>query len=378
MPRSRPASNPLSFHKPTGQYYVTRLGKRIYLGANQEEALAKYHSLALGPGQATQPKSGPISAKELVNRFIVSQEANWRNPKATLSGYRGWLGRFLADHPGLAADQFTLEMFAAWKLSLKKREYSPRSVNHFLSAVRAVFLFGEEAGLIEKMPRLGRIRNELRWVVRATEKPLYTAADAGKLLQQADETMRAMMLMALNCGFGPKDIQDLTWENIVGERVTLPRSKTGVCQTFLLWPETQAALTELKRIRAERMARTQKRGSERSDGGHIFVTKFWRPWNKDAVAEEFRKLCEATGIECYGFYRLRHCASTAMSLVAMPHVQRKFMRHTEIQQQVTYTHVPDAEVDTAIGLARTRLLADGLVIASSGNSRELAGAGAKA
>lgn len=48
MPRSRPASNPLSFHKPTGQYYVTRGGKRIYLGANQEEALNEYHRLALG------------------------------------------------------------------------------------------------------------------------------------------------------------------------------------------------------------------------------------------------------------------------------------------------------------------------------------------
>jgi hypothetical protein len=37
-------------------------------------------------------------------------------------------------------------------------------------------------------------------------------------------------MLALNCGFGPKDIHDLTWQDIEGERVTLPRGKTGVCQ----------------------------------------------------------------------------------------------------------------------------------------------------
>jgi len=33
MSRSRPASNPISYHKHTKQYYVTRGGRRIYLGA---------------------------------------------------------------------------------------------------------------------------------------------------------------------------------------------------------------------------------------------------------------------------------------------------------------------------------------------------------
>lgn len=32
------------------------------------------------------------------------------------------------------------------------------------------------------------------------------------------------------------------------------------------------------------------------------------------------------------------------------------MRHSQIQQQVTYTHTPDAEVDTAIDRARDKLL----------------------
>jgi hypothetical protein len=45
MPRSRPTSNPISYHKHTKQYYVTRSGRRIYLGSDKEQALEKYHRL---------------------------------------------------------------------------------------------------------------------------------------------------------------------------------------------------------------------------------------------------------------------------------------------------------------------------------------------
>ena len=46
-----------------------------------------------------------------------------------------------------------------------------------------------------------------------------------------------------------------------------------------------------------------------------------------------------------------------MALVAMPHVHRRFMRHKQLQQQVTYTHTPDSEVDVAVMRAREKLLA---------------------
>jgi hypothetical protein len=97
MPRSRPASNLLSFHKPTGQFYVTRGGKRIYLGANRQEALDRYHRLALGqaiPEPVARP--APISAKELANRYIESQKADWRQGRAAERCCEDRLGRFLS------------------------------------------------------------------------------------------------------------------------------------------------------------------------------------------------------------------------------------------------------------------------------------------
>ncbi len=371
MPRSRPASDPISFHKPTGQYYVTRAGKRLYLGADRDAAMEKYHRLALGLATVESPHvSVLITTKELANRFIAAQKANWGPTGTTLRGYENWLGRFLADHPRLRAEDLTVEMFASWKLSLRRREYSPTSINHFLKAVRAMYVFAEETGLLENSPRLRRVKNERCPPVGSKEKPLYTKGELQKLIAGADDQLRVMLLLGLNCGFGPKDLEDLSSGDIDADRVTLPRSKTGVCQTFRLWPDTLQALNQLEEQRAVLIARMAKRGRHRSDGGHVFMTKYWRPWSKDAIAEQFRKLCKKVGVPCYGFYRLRHCASTAMSLVATPHVHRKFMRHSQLQQQVTYTHTPDAEVDAAVKKAQAKLI--GSPSEASGSDQERA------
>ena len=374
MSRSRPASNPLSYHKHTGQYYVTRNRKRVYLGSDHNEAIEKYHRLALGLIIPEKPQTqSSLSAKELANRFIATQQANWRNPDVTLSNYRNWLGRFLRDHTGLRAEDLTVEMFAAWKISLKKREYSPESINNYLGAVRAMYLFAEDTELIAGSPKLRRVKNEPISMMRLKDKPIYSSDEIHRLLEHADNQLKVMILLGLNCGFGPKDIQDLTWEDVEDDRVTLPRSKTGICQTFLLWPETLQALGALKEEREERIIRLAKRTRLRSDEGHVFVTKFWRLWGKDALALQFRRLCRKAKVSCYGFYRLRHCASTAVALVTTPHVQRKFMRHSNLQQQVTYTHAPDGEVDAAIMKARARLLSGLWVIGGSGKSRGQAG-----
>ncbi len=366
MPRSRPASNPLSFHKPTGQYYVTRGGRRIYLGTDREAATEKYHRLALDVAVPEPPPAeAPIFAKDLANRFLAAQEANWRNPRVTLKCYRDWLGRFLTDHPKLMAGDLTVERFAAWKLSLRRRGYAAESINHYLSAVRAMYTFADDSSILNSAPRLKRIKNERPHQCGSAERPLYTAAEIRRLLDNADVQLKAMILLALNCGFGPKDLHDLKWSDIRGERVTLPRSKTGVSQTFLLWAETQRALDEVRQARLFLVERLKKRGRHRSDDGYVFVTYFWRAWKKDSIAEQFRKLCKVSGVPCYGIYRLRHCASTAMSLVANPHVHRKFMRHSQLQQQVAYTHTPDVEVDTAVEQAKAKLLPS--VTEDSGN-----------
>jgi len=230
MPRSRPATNPISFHKHTKQYYVTRGGKRIYLGSDQEQALKKYHRLGLGLESILQETAPPVETriKELANRFIMAQQANWRNPESTLKCYKAWLGRFIKDHPRLKVADFTVEKFATWKISLKKHDYSPESINHYLSVVKAMFVFAEETGLIKKAPKLKRIKNERIPKTGSMEKPLYSLDDLNKLLGNADLKLRTMIMLALNCGFGPKDLHDLTWDDSVKMESKSHHIKSGI------------------------------------------------------------------------------------------------------------------------------------------------------
>ena len=289
----------------------------VYILDHDHPAVCRrYHEIGLGV-EMTAPEGPPsrtMTLKELANRFIATQRANWRSPEATLKCYTGWLGRLLADHSRMRAAEFTVERFASWKLSLKEQGYSAESINHYLGAVRAMFRFAEDTELLEKAPRLSRVRNESKGP--AGEKPLYDPAQLRKLLDKADRQLGAMIMLALNCGFGPKDIHDLTWDHIAGNRVTLPRSKTGVSQTFMLWPETCKLLEEICSHRKERVAKEPKPASDAPTSRHVFITMFGQTWSKDSVAEQFRKLCKKVGVPCHGFYRLRHCASMAMSLVA--------------------------------------------------------------
>lgn len=275
MPRSRPASNPISFHKPTGQFYVTQAGKRTYLGADPDAALARYFDLVGGKSsRQTVGKAEPISAKELANRFVASQRANWRNACDTLRGYEDWLRRFLKDHPGIIAGAFTVEDFAVWKESLRSRKNAPQSINHYLSAVQAMFAFAEDAELLDRIPRLRRVKNESRSAMRSQSKALYTAEQIRKLIEKADGQTKLMILLALNCGLGPKELQNLRWEHLQGNRVTLPRSKTGICQTYRLWPKTLTAIENLRAERNSLIDRMAGRERIRSDAGHVCLTKY--------------------------------------------------------------------------------------------------------
>jgi hypothetical protein len=64
MSRSRPASSPIFYHRQTNQYYVTRGGRRIYLGSDREQALKRYHEIGLGM-QMTVPEEPPQVAMTL-------------------------------------------------------------------------------------------------------------------------------------------------------------------------------------------------------------------------------------------------------------------------------------------------------------------------
>jgi integrase len=121
------------------------------------------------------------------------------------------------------------------------------------------------------------------------------------LLQEAKPQFRAMILLAINCGFGNNDCALLKWANLDLKKgwVTYPRPKTGVERRCKLWPETVAALKDFK------------------TDDYVFITKYGNPWtpkclSDSPISQEMSKLLKKLKLNRPGlsFYALRHTFET--------------------------------------------------------------------
>ena len=198
-----------------------------------------------------------------------------------------------------------------------------------IGRVRSVFKYGFEAGLIDRPMRFGPEfakppKRSIRLARQARGVRMFEPPEIKKLLGAAGVQMKAMILLGVNCGMGNTDVAALTWSVIHLKKgiVELPRPKTGIARRAVLWPETSAALTTVRKELAKR-----KRDKELRD--LVFVTKYGKPWVrvdapgsrsegknkavvKDSVAMEFGKVATAAGLERdgRGFYALRHTFRT--------------------------------------------------------------------
>jgi hypothetical protein len=192
---------------------------------------------------------------------------------------------------------------------------------------RAVFIFGEMRRLTKpilyrmvdfKKPSKKNLDKEKPDAVKA-----FDASEIRLLVSSAGVNMRAMILLAINCGLGNTDIAAITEENFDFENrwVTKKRQKTGKSRRIPLWIETIEAV----------QAAMRSRKPKSQDCPNIFLTKQGNPfvqppkelpideeqktrWTIGAnpISSEFRKLRTTLGIDQKQktFYALRHTFKT--------------------------------------------------------------------
>jgi integrase len=131
-------------------------------------------------------------------------------------------------------------------------------------------------------------------VIRQAEQQrgrlLYDAADIRKLVAAAPPHLKAMILLGINCAFGPDDCVRFSWEHINNGFHNFPRNKTSIERRCPLWPETKKALAALS-----------------ASDGHVFNG---RRWDSFIIAKQFAFCCEAAGVKNLGFYSLRRTFQT--------------------------------------------------------------------
>ena len=288
------------FPHATGRWAKKIRGKFHYFGKwdNWQEALSLYQTRAgdLHAGRKPRENTNGVNVRDLVNHFLVAKkhlvdtreivQRTWDDYDATCRQVMEVFGkdRLIAD---LRPDDFD---------SLRRQLAKSRGIvalGNEVARARILFKYAYDAGLIEQPIRYGqsfkRPSRKARRKARQEKGPRLLQADEIRaMMDKAGVHLRAMILLGINCGFGPADCGNLPISalNLKTGWVDYPRPKTGVARRCPLWPETVEALKDS-------MAKLPKPKDD-ADKGMVFLTKYGQRWAKDSsdnpISKEFAKI----------------------------------------------------------------------------------------
>lgn len=178
---------------------------------------------------------------------------------------------------------------------------------------------------------------------------MIDAAGVRQIIGTAGTQMKAMALLAANCGFGNDDCATLPLSAVDLQHgwIEFPRPKTGLSRRCPLWPETQAALKAV-------IAARHKPKNE-AIATFVFVTKYGKTWETKTsgspISAEFRKLVNSLKIYRRGvsFYSLRHVFRTVADEILDPPAVRMIMGHVDDSIDDSYReHIADARLQKVV------------------------------
>lgn len=329
---------PLFLHS-TGQWAKKIKGKTRYFGRDKQKALERYteewlHLEAginlrkLPPSKPVEPVQG-VRLGEGIDLFLASCEARVvRKELSTLSliDYKLTLGLVTASLDRSIPIQSTTPSHWASVYGRIATNKNATTINGEVARVRACFNWLEENRFIDRIPYYGSSlsrpsKSAIRKARSATGKAWFEASEIRSLLEAARPSLKAMILLGVNCGLGNSDCAQLKseWLNVKSGWLDYPRPKTGVNRRAKVWPETIAVVDAWLRLRPKVSVPL------------LFVTRQGNAWSDPdspdcQIAKCFRQLCIDTDlhIKGRGFYGLRRTCETigseAKDQVALNHI----------------------------------------------------------
>lgn len=313
------------FPHATGRWAKKVRGKFVFFGktADDPDGEAALNAWLdqkdeLLAGRTPRAKTDGFSVRDLANRFLTAKQQaldagemtqrTWNEYKLTTDRVVEQFGKHR-----LVADLATQD-FEGLRASFAKTR-GPEALGNEIQRTRALFKYAYDAGLIEQPMRFGplfkRPSKKVMRIASAKAGPkMFEPDELIKLLHRAGPQMKAMILLALNCGFGNNDCATLPLAAVDLDKgwITFPRPKTGIARRCPLWPET------VKRLRA--VLALRKAPKDKVHAKMLFVTKRGGSWAKESgdnpVTKEFAKLMKTEKLrrDGRGFYSLRHTFRT--------------------------------------------------------------------
>lgn len=266
-------------------------GKLHYFGpwSDPDAALKKYldEKDDLQAGRKPRAKRDGLPLRDALNRFLTAKKNKADAGELSLRQLRELrqTGARLIEAFGKVrlVEDLDSEDFEHLRTRLAMTR-GPVALGNEIQRVRSIFKYCYEAGLIEKPVRFGPefvkpSKKVMRQVRQAKGPRMFEAAELRKIIANAETALKAMVLLACNCGFGQSDIAALPTRAIDLKHgwVDFPRPKTAIERRCPLWKETIAALREALEHRPE--------AAEPNDACLAFLTYFGNRWVRVKVTE---------------------------------------------------------------------------------------------
>lgn len=299
-----------------GQWCRKILGKLYYFGPwdDPDAALAKHaaHYPYRKAGIPVPNILTGLTVEDLLSEFLDAKEAE-RNAKQISPEWFADLHSVCKVITAVIPKERMVESlgpsdFTKLRLAVVEK-HTPSIAKNIISRVRSIFKFGFDHRLVKapvdfgvgfRPPSKAQIRKH-----RSTQpRKLWKPAEVWALLDASTPVRRAMILLALNCGFNNRDLcrVPITAFDFGSGWLEFPRAKTFVDRRLKLWPETVAAV--------QTYIKTRPAASLSKDDGFLFVTRWGNPWRSYTVCQEFEKVRELAKIEQGAFSWFRHTVQT--------------------------------------------------------------------
>lgn len=299
----------------------TEHGFRVFWGEGEAPPLLRSPAPLLQPPAPPPPAPCRLSPEELVGRWNATVAAKTGISERTRDDYQ-YTGAMLLEILGPTADVAALapDQFEALHAAIAKRHTGSR-FDREVNQARMIFKYAFDRGMIAVPLNYGGAFSKRSKCQRRKEEGKRKTAQGEKLLAatqilgvlsacREDPQMYAMVLLGINCAFGPGDCAALP-RSACGLKtgwIDYPRPKTGVDRRLPLWPETVVALDLAQQARG-----IPKKAADRD---LVFVTHFGHAWVQPGrqypAAARLREAMKQAG--CYrkgiGSYVLRHTFAT--------------------------------------------------------------------
>ncbi|UCF03237.1 MAG: site-specific integrase [Deltaproteobacteria bacterium] len=350
--------------KPLWRYQVSvtdpKSGKRIrYTYKTKKEAVAqeaKLVSLKAEKRDFLEVKPGYTTTfNELVEKYESFKRDDVKRFDDNIKKPLGRAKDHFNDLLLAAISSYELSEFMAKFKKDFEQEYNRKpsrsTINKQVHVLSNLFTMSVEWGMLDKSP-FEQMKNGRKRTLRVKEQNrevFLTPEEANKLLEEAPDHLREIIIVALNTGMRRGEILGLRWDRISRSWIYLKETKTDDQRQV---PINEDVARVLKVIKARQM----KEGTfEKS--GRVFLFD-GKPLS--SIKTAWYATCRRAGIKCR-FHDLRHTfASWYLKKRKNIPALQKLLGHKEITMTMRYAHFIEddllEEVEAMSGMVNANLL----------------------